>query len=139
MDNRTPEQRQRDDTAAQIQTYGSFGRPERDESGYWGGVAPGARDIAPGVVEDPRLPADVALYGSPEENLAAVNGTISEDDIEVKYTPNRAERRAQMKHARRMARRGQRAYDRQIKALEAEMSPEEIERARRLADKARRG
>ena len=91
-------------------------------------------EIAPGVVEDSRLPGDTVLYGSPEQNLAA----LDESAIEVKYTPNRAQRRAAQQAARRSVRRGQRAADRQVKELEDGMTPEEIERARRLAAKVLR-
>lgn len=71
-----------------------------------------------------------------EEYVDTAKAAAGESTIEVKYQPNRAERRARERQLKRSVRRGQRAYDRNIKAMEAEMSPEQIERARALAAKA---
>lgn len=82
------------------------------KDGYWGGVVPPAKDQEP----NPAL--------------------VDEEQIEVKYVPNRAQRRARERALKRSVRRGQRAYDRKIAEMEKSMSPEQIERARELARKA---
>jgi hypothetical protein len=69
------------------------------------------------------------------ERLDADRARVGEDEIEVKYVPNRAQRRAAERARRASVRRGQRAADRRIAELEKDMSPEQIARARALAAK----
>lgn len=114
------------------------------QDGYWGGVIPpsrspfgehrdgGSLDM---VITDETY-HDRSVEELAEEYVDTAKAATDESQIEVKYQPNRAERRARERQLRRSVRRGQRAYDRNIKAMEAEMTPEQIERARALAAKA---
>jgi RecA-family ATPase len=90
------------------------------------------------VIDETRewLSADTAVDDLTKTYVDTATRAVAEEDIEVKYIPNRAERRARQKQLKRSVRRGQRAYDRNIKAMEAEMTPEQIARARQLAAKA---
>lgn len=100
------------------------------KDGYWGGVVPPAKD------------QELLRTKEPNPNLIGIekplvgNTVVNEEDIEVKYVPNRAQRRAREQALKRSVRRGQRAYDRKIAEMEKSMSPEQIERARELARKA---
>jgi hypothetical protein len=124
-------------------------RPSAYRQGYWGGVVPRARDVPTpaGFVAEH---FDVKLEPWQEDVVNHVVGSKVVDDERVppglavpadlvetlgKAPRNRAERRAADKQAKRLRRRATREADRQVKALEATMSPEEIAAAQQLAAK----
>jgi hypothetical protein len=133
------------------------------KDGYWGGVVPPARD-EPALVDEAythtqeMLDAHVASvdFGTKMHELAIASSNVvvdpdipdgspgivgDMDEIRRLMTPddkaprNRAERRAADKQAKQLRRRATREADRQMKALEATMSPEEIAAAKKLAAK----
>lgn len=125
----TPEQIEAALRGTSIEDYHSFVEKAATQSaGYWGGVTP------PAVIDETYH--DRSVEELAEEYVDTAKAATDESQIEVKYQPNRAERRARERQLKRSVRRGQRAYDRNIKAMEAEMTPEQIERARALAAKA---
>jgi hypothetical protein len=58
------------------------------------------------------------------------------NEPEVKYVPNRAERRRREQAARRSVRKGERAAERKIRELSKGMTPAQIARATELAKKS---
>jgi hypothetical protein len=153
MDNRTPDQRKVDEMNEQMASYGKFAGngwskdatpaeiaeaagfvpsfeqkqmlDAQQRDGYWGGVVPPAKDVV--LVDD--VPA-------PLVDADSLNLQVDESQIEVKYTPNRAERRRLQQQARRSVRKGQRAADRRVRELSQGMTPEQVARAQELARKS---
>ena len=122
-------------------------RPSAYRQGYWGGVMPPAKGSIDGArptlaVHDEAythtqemLDAHVAEFGTAVHEMSEAFSDVPVVRFDGKAPRNRAERRAADKQAKRLRRRATREADRQVKALEATMTPQEIAAANRLAAK----